>query len=229
MQIDIHTHNPKTADGTFAIRSLSITQLPHPTPHSQLPTLHSPHSIALHPWHTPPEPHWLNHLRLWAADPRCLMIGECGIDHLRGDTPQHQTQYFEAQIQLSEELQKPLIIHSVKAHSEILQLRVSSRATQPWIIHGYRGSIQMADTLLRHSIHLSFGNYLAQPKTQALLRHLGPDKILLETDDSPVAIADIYRQAAAILAISLQELESAITRHAAPLLHVSTTKANLRK
>lgn len=206
MLIDIHTHNSKTAEGTFAIRSFSISDIQ--AGNSPLDCLY--YSIGLHPWHTT-SPNWIELLQQFAAKPNCLMIGECGIDHLKGDEIINQTAHFETHIRLSEEYRKPLIIHSVRAHSEILGLRINSRASQPWIIHGFHGSLQMADALICHGIHLSFGNHLSDLKTQEIIRHLGPNNILLETDDSPVSIADIYQQAAAILGITTTMLKTSIT------------------
>lgn len=53
----------------------------------------------------------------------CLAIGECGLDKLTEVDFQTQKEVFVTQIQLSEKYKKPLIIHCVKAHQEIIELK----------------------------------------------------------------------------------------------------------
>jgi TatD DNase family protein len=52
-------------------------------------------------------------LRELAAHPRCLAIGETGLDYYRDRAPRElQLRAFEAQIELARELDKPLVIHT---------------------------------------------------------------------------------------------------------------------
>ena len=55
----------------------------------------------------------LEELRALAAHPRCLAIGETGLDYYRDYAPRaDQQRAFAAQIELARELGKPLVIHT---------------------------------------------------------------------------------------------------------------------
>ena len=128
-------------------------------------------------------------------DPRVVAVGECGIDHrITTIGISEQIQIFERMILLSEEFQKPLIIHNVRATGEIMTLYKKYRPTQPWIIHGFRGNIQTAQQLQRLGIWISLGG-----KTS--------ERILLETDGKPEhSIQEIYHQTAQKLSMDKKEL-----------------------
>lgn len=197
MLIDIHTHNPKTAEGILSIRSFCIS--------SNTDTHQQPFSIGLHPWNTPQD-NWIDHLKEIAAQPACIMIGECGLDKLRGDNLKLQEERFIQQIDLSEELRKPIVAHCVKAYNELIEIRIRKQPAQPWILHGFRGSPQLAQTLLSHGIIPSFGDSLHIPKQAETLKAIGLGHFFLETDESSIQISDLYTHAAEIFGISKEDL-----------------------
>ena len=120
-------------------------------------------------------------------------VGECGLDRLC-DTPYDlQLTAFEAQIQLSERLARPLVLHCVRAIDDALRLHRDTR--QPWIWHGFRGKPQQLQQLLDHGFYVSFG---LRYNTESL-RQCPPERLFLETDDEPSPIAPLYEQAAALL------------------------------
>ena len=62
-------------------------------------------------------------LRELAQHPKCLAIGETGLDDFRDYAPrQDQERAFDAQIELAHELEKPLIIHTRAAEDDTLDL-----------------------------------------------------------------------------------------------------------
>lgn len=193
--IDFHTHNNKTAEGITTIRSFSIHESPINIANNQQ------FSIGLHPWNIEEvQPHWQEDIINYIKLPNCIMIGECGLDNLRSNLDK-QKEVFCTHIKLSEEYQKPLIIHSVHTHHIILQLHSQHKPSQPWHIHGYTGSTQMALELLSHGIGLSFGQQLLfSSKLQQT--YLDVEKycqqsqslqmIHFETDNKPISVAEIY-------------------------------------
>lgn len=202
MLIDIHTHQSETAEDTLSIRSFCISN----------PTLDTsiPYSIGLHPYNEPPAG-WLDKMQQHLQHPQCLMLGECGIDHLHGANTAIQVERLRHQVHLSEAYNKPIIIHSVRAHSEILSLHKQMHPSQRWIIHGFRGSLQQAFQYKRHGIILSFGSaILIDPRQIQILNALSPGDYLLETDDTNISISLIYESAARALRISPNQLESQI-------------------
>ncbi len=138
-------------------------------------------------------------------------IGECGLDKNVNDLP-WQIAIFERQIQLAEKYNLPMIIHSVKMHHKILEIRKKRTKKIPWLIHGFNGSIEMAEQFSNQNIFISFGqNVLTHPlKTQKTLNQVDMNFVLFETDDKNVSIAEIYDGAAALMQMSPLELESKI-------------------
>ena len=143
------------------------------------------------------------------AHPQVLAIGEAGIDKLRGGDVERQIKLFVLQARLAEELHKPLIVHMVRSLPELLRAKHDLRPRSPWIVHGFRGSPDMALQMLSHGLLLSFGEHY-RPET---LRAVPIDRLFLETDESRLPIEAIYRQAAQTRGTSLEELRQAVAKN----------------
>ncbi|MGN1252529.1 MAG: TatD family hydrolase [Muribaculaceae bacterium] len=136
-------------------------------------------SVGIHPWHA--DTGDIEAVRALAlSDPRVVAIGECGLDRFRGPSIDIQQEVFEKHILLSEELRLPLVIHCVRAYSDLLALRKKHTPVQPWIIHGFRGKPELAQQLVRQGLYLSLGHLhnLAVPASV-------PSPHLLRETDSP--------------------------------------------
>jgi len=69
----------------------------------------------------------LAELKALAAHPRCVAIGETGLDYYRAGAPTpDQERAFAAQIELALETGKPLVIHTRAAEDDTL--RITRRA-----------------------------------------------------------------------------------------------------
>lgn len=180
--IDIHTHHP----------------YPSPEALINLPAADGIvrpgqwYSAGIHPWTTleAPTEELLSRLDTLAADPAVKAIGECGYDAVKGGLAFRQLQLFQRQIELSENLGKPLIIHDVKAHDIIIGCRRDLRVRQKWAVHGFRGKPQAAQMLLKAGIWISFGEKF-NPATVAYMAAEAPERILAETDESSLSIQQI--------------------------------------
>ena len=60
-----------------------------------------------------------------------VAIGEVGLDKAHKETFDKQVEVFEEMIKLSEMLRKPVIVHCVRAYSEIIEMRKKTKATMP--------------------------------------------------------------------------------------------------
>lgn len=197
LYIDLHTHHalPST-DRLWRLRSLRwCDPLPSDTPFS----------LGLHPWYVEDmtdeararlEAVARGQLSLYA-------IGEAGLDRLSSVPLSLQEHYFIKQIELSESCSLPLIIHCVRAWSELLALRARIKTTMPWIVHGFRGRRALAEQLLSSGCLLSFGRYY-QPDSLRLAHERSC--LFLETDEADLAIEELYAQAATLLGLTEQEL-----------------------
>lgn len=119
-------------------------------------------------------------------------IGECGLDVLRGPSMAVQEEVFLQQIRLSEQVGKPLIIHCVKALDRLLQLHRELAPKQPWMFHGFMGKSQQLHSMLDSGFFVSFGHSFNDES----LRLCSMDRLLLETDDRPNSIVELYNRVA---------------------------------
>ena len=92
--------------------------------------------VGIHPWHisatvTPVVRNEMNVLASLAGHPQVLAIGEAGLDKLADAPMVVQIKVFEYQARLSVELDKPLVIHLVKAMSELLKLKQQIKPANP--------------------------------------------------------------------------------------------------
>ncbi len=207
--IDIHTHTviPKTQENRISFYNRIVGQETlGDLSHIEL------FSVGIHPWFIYSDKSNDQLLeQLWekAKQPEVWMIGEAGLDKLHETPLERQLYLFEQQALLAEELHKPLIIHCVKAWSELLALRKKIRPLSPWLIHGFRGKRELAEQLLKENIYLSFGEQFQS----AALQIAWPTHFFLETDESKLDIQEIYEKAAAALSVSTEMLMEQIEQN----------------
>ena len=190
--IDIHTHTTKSRDNLIQIVNLDLKS---PCPEQGY------YSYGIHPWALDKADFQIEEalslLEARLQSPNVLALGEAGLDKFHADFEQ-QIRLFERQIVLSENMKKPMILHDVKSHNEIVTLRKKHRAKQPWIVHGFNGTAQDAAQLTRQGIFLSVGESLLHPdrKIYNSLKTIDIDYIFFETDMAEIGIEKVYEAAA---------------------------------
>ena len=183
--IDIHTHNTHVDCGLY--------------------------SYGIHPWNLGMQPN-LSLLETLLKENKVVAIGECGIDRNYKETINLQLDVFERQILLSEQYQRPLIIHNVKATADILRLHKKHQPRQEWIIHGFNGTVEEARQLTDKGLYLSVGEsilYQNRKITQSI-QSIPLDKLFFETDVSERTIQEIYGKASELLNLPLEVLKERI-------------------
>lgn len=201
--IDIHTHRKRETD-VIQIVNLDLNQ---PCPEQGY------YSYGIHPWALDKadfqveESFSLLEQRLQL--PNVIALGEAGLDKMHKDSFEQQIAIFERQIELSETMQKPIILHDVKSHNEIIALRKKHKAKQPWILHGFNGTEQDVKQIIGQGLYLSVGESLlhSERKIYNSFRFIDLDSLFLETDMSEVGIETIYEQAAKLLDIDVAVLQ----------------------
>ena len=140
---------------------------------------------------------------------KVIAIGECGLDRRSPICMKTQEEILDVQVGLAEELRKPLIIHCVKAYSELIAVKKRTGSSVPWIIHGYNNNEQILRQLLDHGFYISVGAALLNSHSNAfqLLRVIPLGALFLENDDKEVEIHVIYEAASAILGIEVEALK----------------------
>jgi TatD DNase family protein len=169
-------------------------------------------SFGYHPWFVGDVPDLKNmrdRLGFAAAMGNVVAIGECGFDKLRGPSWQCQEQVFRLHVDVSEHFHKPLIIHCVKAFSEIVALRKKWVPSQPWILHGFTGNPKMVSQAIEAGFFFSMGLRHFEALGR-LLPVIPLDRVFFETDDTKEAVRDVYLAAAVCLGITVGELQQMV-------------------
>jgi TatD DNase family protein len=204
---DIHTHQTATAQEVCAILNIDINLSENQT----LPQ--KPISVGLHPWtiNASNQVEKLAQLSEYLANPWVRLLGECGLDKICETNFALQLRTFEQQIKLAVAIEKPIIIHCVKAYDELIAVKKSLKPKVPMIIHGFNKHLSLAKTLIHQGFYLSFGAALINhDKLESYFKDLPLDRIFLETDDSTCRIADVYQAAANAKDITISDLQNAI-------------------
>ena len=106
-------------------------------------------------------------------------------------------------IRLSELLHKPLILHCVHAIDDVLRMQMEEQATQPWIFHAFRGKPQQLRQILRRGMYVSFG---FRHNSESLIA-CPAERLLLETDDNPRPVSQLYQEVARLRHMDIDDLE----------------------
>ena len=200
--IDIHTH-----------QNLSDTNVSILNTYPNSTNFNTSFSIGIHPWYIQEKniDTELSFIAQQLQHKNCFALGECGLDKLSEIDYRLQLNVFKAQILLSEKHQKPLIIHCVKSFQEVLHLKKEIKPQQPWIIHGFNKNSQIAASLIKNGCFLSFGkSLLKNEKLQDAFKEISLNSIFLETDDSEIVIETVYKKAAEIKNVTIEEIKKNI-------------------
>jgi TatD DNase family protein len=209
--IDIHTHDSGNISGIYAVENLMAHEERVPADNPLQPS-----TYGIHPWHLATETveRLIGNVRSVAGSPSLIAIGEAGFDKLRGPEIEIQKKAFDSQVRISEEIRKPLYIHCVRAWDELLPAHKRLRPKMPWLIHGFRGNIVLANQLISKGIYLSFWfDFILRPESSSLVKSLPRDRIFLETDGAEVDIRTIYTKVAGDLNITVDELKMVFLRN----------------
>ena len=191
--VDIHTHKlPEEPQNSLHGKIITVVNC---SPNADIERFEYC-SVGIHPWDV--TTNWQDDfeiLKKRVLQPQVVAIGECGLDKLRGGEWSLQKACFQAQIDLSKQTGKPLVLHCVKAVDEVIRMCVGVKC----IFHGFRGKPEQAKQLLQKGFDLSFGEKF---NADSLTLAWQAGRMWLETDESECTIEQIYQQAAKALRIS---------------------------
>lgn len=208
MYINIHIHKPSISNSHFVIQNLynnfeNVVNIGY-------------YSIGIHPWYIDEE-NWqkqLATLQTHGLHKSVLALGECGLDKLCNTAFSLQEKVFVAQILWANKINKPLIIHCVKAYAEVQQLLKECKNKVPVIFHGYNKNEILAKELIKKGYYISFGKALQNVSLQQVLSSLPIEQLFLETDDANISIEAVYSLAATVLKTDINTLILQITNNA---------------
>jgi TatD DNase family protein len=144
-----------------------------------------------------------------ASAPRCVAVGEIGLDYYHLENPDISTQQlaFTAQIYIAAAARKPIIIHCRTSELATLQAKERYGPADAWedtlaiinehwtrpghghslggIMHCFSGTVDQARRSLDAGFYLSFAGNLTYPRAQSIrdaAAFAPADRILVETD-----------------------------------------------
>ena len=165
------------------------------------------YALGIHPLYTPQaEDKDLatldTHLHAHRDDPRLVALGEIGLDGFVPEinTPEafaKQTHFFEAQLQIAQRHQLPVILH-VRRSADGLLKGLRQFPVAGGIAHAFNGSLQQAKLFIEMGFKLGFGGamtYDRATKLRALATELPLSALVLETDAPDIPPHWIYTTA----------------------------------
>ena len=176
------------------------------------------YSVGFHPYNVGKveEVETLNKVRLATENPNVFAIGEIGLDKSIEAPLETQMRIFEKQVDIAEFSDMPIILHVVKAFNEMIEFMNAHKPSVPLIIHGYNGSREMAEELVKAGFLISFGEAIAGEHSKILeaLIAVPVEKLFLETDEGGVDIREIYHTVAEVKGITLDHLRIQVVENA---------------
>jgi TatD DNase family protein len=197
--IDIHTHQRNLiGNNSISIRSVDLSDESIPKNEAV--------SAGWHPWH-------INNYSLAKIEAK---VEQASILNRAIDTPLDlQIEVLKIHLKIASKVNKPLIVHCVKAYSDIANLLKKYRFTLPVIFHAYNGNKIQTAQLLSYNSFFSVGNQsnaLLSIANQCLA-NIPVDRLFLETDDSDISIENQYLRASEKLQVTTDELKKYIEQN----------------
>ncbi|MDP2710017.1 MAG: TatD family hydrolase [Solirubrobacteraceae bacterium] len=172
-------------------------------------------------------------LQALAEHPRCVAIGESGLDHYRDHAPHaDQQRAFVAQIELARTTGKPLVIHTRAAEDDTIAMLREHAGGIEVILHCFSMPDRL-DECIDEGWWISFAGNATYPKAQeiaAAVARVPAERLLVETDapyltpqvvrkerNQPAYVVHTARFVAEQRGISYEQLEQLVEGNAATL------------
>ncbi len=184
-------------------------------------------TAGIHP-HDANDPGDVASLKRFAAHPRCVAIGEMGLDYAkRYSAPAAQRGLFERQLDLADETGLPVVIHCREAHPDTLAI-LEGRALRG-VMHCFSGDERDAERYLAMGFSLSIAGPVTYPSARRLRSVVGRiplERLLVETDcpylapqahrgkrNEPAYVVFVAQKIGEVLGRSPEEVAEATTRN----------------
>ena len=183
-------------------------------------------------------------------DPKVVAIGECGLDyfHMKEESIEKQKEALISQIELSNEIGKPLMIHvrnnsedkSRNAYEDTLEI-LKQHSKIGGVIHFFEGTLENARDFIKIGFYISFTGAITYPPRkngkgcnyEEVINNIPLDRILTDTDSPYVApvphrgrrnepsfVCEIVKKIAEIKNIPEEEIARVIVENAKRLFKI---------
>jgi TatD DNase family protein len=169
----------------------------------------------------------IDSLSEWIEQEQPVAVGECGLDfYIDNPDKKRQLELFEAQLEIANKYNLPVIIHARKAVEDVIKT-LQKYPNMRGVLHSYSGSLQQANRLFELGFLVSFGGPVTYPKASRLrqiVAELPIESIMLESDapDQPDIERHGERNEPSYLPFILQQV-SEIRSEPADVIAAQTT------
>lgn len=186
------------------------------------------YALGTHPWyvHNPQAEAALLASAIERYSP--VAVGEIGLDFYRGKAARPeknlQLESLERQLDIASQNGLPVILHSVKAHNELLEMLKRFPQVRG-VVHAFSGSAQIAEQYTELGYFFGAGPLIVQSaKLQRVFQQLPLNRIVLETDapfmanktaaeaNPLLAIHEVAKKLASVKSATIEQLAQA-SRH----------------
>ena len=149
-------------------------------------------SAGMHPMAEESDTFSVDYLTELAADEKVVAIGETGLDYYyHKDNPEWQRQRFRAHIQVANQLNKPVIIHTRDAGDDTLAILGEEKADLcGGVIHCFTETQAFANQAMEIGFLISFSGIVTFRNADTLrevAKNIPDDRLLIETDSPYLA------------------------------------------
>lgn len=192
-------------------------------------------AVGVHPYDI--EGYDRTYLEQFVEHPKCVAIGECGLDYFRlpeGDEAikkekEAQKEVFIDQILWAKEMKKPLIVHVRESSADCLELLDKYAGEKGGVLHCYNADESLLK-LAKKNFYYGIGGVLTFKNARKLVNvysKIPHDKLLIETDapyltphphrgerNEPAYTALVASKMAELSDVSKEEVEKISTQNA---------------
>lgn len=124
-----------------------------------------------------------------AAHPRCVAIGETGLDYFYDNAPRSaQRRSFARHVELADELELPVVVHSREAEADTAAVIRECAGVVTGVLHCFTGSRDLLEEAIAAGWFVSFTGIATFKSFDAALARLAPaDRYMIETDSPYLA------------------------------------------
>ena len=184
-------------------------------------------TVGTHPHEAKENPHLTAESLIdFAAHPRVVGIGECGLDYHYDLSPRDvQRQVFAVHIEAAQRTGLPLVVHTREADEDMAETleRAHARARFKLLMHCYTSGADLARRAAALGAYFSvsgIATFKAAEEVRAVIRDMPEDRIIVETDcpylapvpfrgrrNEPAYLPHVLAKLAEIRGWSLEEAE----------------------
>ncbi len=150
-------------------------------------------SCGVHPLHVGEDEQFeLEQLKQLASHDRVVAIGETGLDYYYSkDSVQMQQDYFAHHIDVANELDKPLIVHTRDARKDTIDILKANNADKcSGVLHCFTENWEMAKAAMDINFYISISGIVTfknAVELQDVVRKIPMERLLIETDSPYLA------------------------------------------